>query len=62
MTEEIRNTISACYCHLRNVEMMLEMGQPTKADGRALELVEQAKLLRNALFRAMRNSGEVRKS
>ena len=60
MTDEIRNIISACHIHLNAVERFLEVGQPNKADFRARELAEQAKLLANALYRVSRVSGEVK--
>jgi hypothetical protein len=60
MNEEIRNTISASYVHLRQIETFLEIGQPNKAEFRARELKEQAHLLANALYRITRTSGEVR--
>jgi hypothetical protein len=59
MTDELKNILSTCHIHLNAVERFLDVGQPNKADFRARELAEQAKLLANALYRVSRNSGEV---
>ncbi len=59
-TEELRNLIGTCKVHLSHVETFLELGQPVKAEFRARELSEYAKLLSNALFRVSRTSGEVK--
>ncbi len=60
MTKEIEQLLSICHVHLSNVERFLEVDQPNKAEFRARELAENAKLLANALYRAQRNSGEVK--
>lgn len=61
MTNEIQNLLSTCKVHLNQVEKFLEIDQPNKAEFRAKELSENAKLLSNALFRIQRVSGEVAK-
>ncbi len=60
MTKEIEQLLSICHVHLSNVERFLEVDQPNKAEFRARELAENAKLLANALYRAQRISGEVK--
>lgn len=59
-TEEIRNLLSTCTIHLAQVETFLQLNQPVKAEFRARELSENAKLLSNALYRVSRTSGEVK--
>jgi uncharacterized membrane protein len=59
-TEELRNLISTCHIHLNHVESFLELEQPVKAEFRARELSENAKLLANVLYRVSRVSGEVK--
>ena len=61
MTEEIRNLLNVCHIHLNAVEQFLAVDQPMKAEFRARELSENAKLLSNALFHVQRRSGEVSK-
>ena len=60
MTNEIRNLLSVCHIHLNSVEKFLEVDQPMKAEFRARELSENAKLLSNALYAVQRRSGEVK--
>ena len=59
-TEEIRNLVSVCTVHLNQVQTFLDIGQPVKAEFRARELSENAKLLANVLYRVSRTSGEVK--
>ncbi len=60
MTSEIRILLSTCLNHIAQVERFLELDQPIKSEFHASELAENAKLLANALYRAQRNSGEVK--
>jgi hypothetical protein len=60
MTDELRTLLGICHIHLSHVERFLELNQPAKAEFRARELSENAKLLSNALFRVQRTSGEVK--
>ncbi len=60
MTDEIQQLISTCYIHLRESESWVRQGNMGKAEFRARELSENAKLLSNALFRESRVSGEVK--
>ncbi len=60
MTKEISELLSVCHIHLSNVERFLELDQPNKAEFRARELAENAKLLANALYLVQHNSGEVK--
>lgn len=60
MTNEIRNLLNVCHVHLNSVEKFLEVDQPMKAEFRARELSENAKLLSNALYALQRRSGEVK--
>jgi uncharacterized membrane protein len=62
MTNEMRQLLVTCHVHLNSIEKFLEVAQPVKAEFRARELSENAKLLANALYRAGRVSGEVTKS
>jgi hypothetical protein len=57
---EINQLLSVCQVHLVQVEVWLGQGEYGKAEFRARELSENAKLLSNALFREQRNSGEVK--
>ena len=58
---EIQQLISTCYIHLRESESWASQGNLNRAEFRARELAENAKLLSNALFREQRVSGEVTK-
>jgi hypothetical protein len=62
MSDEIKNLLSVCHVHLNHVERFLEVGQPNKAEFRARELAENARLLSNALFYEMHVSGTVAKT
>ena len=60
--KEIEQLLSVCYIHLREAESWVEKDHLGKAEFRARELSENAKLLSNALFRVQRTSGEVTKA
>jgi hypothetical protein len=56
---EIDQLISTCYIHLREAESWVSQGNLKRAEFRARELAENARLLSNALFYEMHVSGEV---
>ncbi len=60
MTKEIEMLLSVCHVHLNEVDRHVMNKDIIKAEFRAQELAENAKLLSHALFREQRRSGEVK--
>lgn len=56
---ELEMLLSVCHVHLNEVDRHVMNGDVSKAEFRARELAENAKLLSHALFREQRRSGEV---
>ncbi len=57
---EILQLVSVCHIHLNQAAHWLEHNDLGRAEFRARELAENARLLANALYRAQRVSGEVK--